>query len=424
MARLEHTFRLGFCHPERTYRMASGGLEWQDRSGRGYVPYNEIDHIHIFKVRKFGVGGQTRALVSRCVVRARGGEAIILAQDHYIRFGVGEDRLRSFQFFTNVLVARVSTANPQVSITHGQLSRSPGRGVATARAAALGLMILRRLNPERTAAIAGSIMRAVGPWIPEHRVGRENLVTAFPEKSSAEVEDILRGVWDNYGRVCVEIAHLDRIDVGLGSNPDGKIVMDARTIGYFKQGKSALLFATHLANWEAPASVGRAFGLDIVVPVRRQHLDLIANFLAQARPGAAGTYIPVGSDTPFKLKSAVDRGACIAFIVDQHIADGIDVVFFGRSCKVSPVLARLARALEWPIMGIRTIRLPDQRLRVEVVGPIEPSRDIDGRIDVTNTMQAIMSIVEGWVREHPDQWLCFIAAGAKACFLPGYLALW
>jgi KDO2-lipid IV(A) lauroyltransferase len=72
---------------------------------------------------------------------------------------------------------------------------------------------------------------------------------------------------------------------------------------------------------------------------------------------------------------------------------------------VTPALARLARTLEWPILGIRTIRLPDQRLRIEVTGPIDPPRDTDDQIDVAGTTQVIMSIVEGWVREHPDQWL-------------------
>ena len=37
--------------------------------------------------------------------------------------------------------------------------------------------------------------------------------------------------------------------------------------------------------------------------------------------------------------------------------------------------------------------------------PIAPARDAQGRIDVAGTMQVITSVVEGWVREHPEQWL-------------------
>jgi len=39
------------------------------------------------------------------------------------------------------------------------------------------------------------VMRTLGPRLKEHNIGRANLVAAFPEKSSAEIDDILRGVW-------------------------------------------------------------------------------------------------------------------------------------------------------------------------------------------------------------------------------------
>jgi KDO2-lipid IV(A) lauroyltransferase len=236
------------------------------------------------------------------------------------------------------------------------------------------------------------------------------LAAAFPDKSAADIERILRGVWDNYGRVGAEFAHLDRIcELQSTGRPDASVFMDQATLGHFQRyrddGKPALFFTAHLANWEVPAPAARAQGVDIAVPVRTQHLNLIAEAIARARPGGAAAYIPIDAAAPAKMKSAADRGACIAVMVDQHIADGIDVVFFGHSCKVTPMVARLARSLEWPIKGIRAIRLPDQRFRVEVTDPIEPARDANGRIDIAATMQTITAIVEGWVREHPEQWL-------------------
>jgi len=68
-------------------------------------------------------------------------------------------------------------------------------------------------------------------------------------------------------------------------------------------------------------------------------------------------------------------------------------------------IARLARHFECPIHGIRSVRHPDGRLQVRVTEAIEPKRDAEGKIDVAGTMQVITSVVEGWVREHPEQWL-------------------
>jgi len=37
--------------------------------------------------------------------------------------------------------------------------------------------------------------------------------------------------------------------------------------------------------------------------------------------------------------------------------------------------------------------------------PVKPARDASGQIDIQGTMQAVTSVVEGWIREYPDQWL-------------------
>jgi KDO2-lipid IV(A) lauroyltransferase len=65
----------------------------------------------------------------------------------------------------------------------------------------------------------------------------------------------------------------------------------------------------------------------------------------------------------------------------------------------------LARQVDCPIHGTRTIRLPDGRFRGELTEAVETVRDAAGAIDVAGTMQVITSVVEGWVREHPEQWL-------------------
>ncbi len=55
---------------------------------------------------------------------------------------------------------------------------------------------------------------------------------------------------------------------------------------------------------------------------------------------------------------------------------------------------------------MRVVRLADgNSFRGEITEAIEPARDAEGRIEIEGTMQAITSVVEGWVREHPAQWL-------------------
>ena len=51
------------------------------------------------------------------------------------------------------------------------------------------------------------------------------------------------------------------------------------------------------------------------------------------------------------------------------------------------------------------IRLPGGRFRLDVTDALAAPRDGDGRIDVAATAQMTASVIEGWIREHPEQWL-------------------
>src|SRR5258705_1153396 len=115
---------------------------------------------------------------------------------------------------------------------------------------------LRRADRARMANLAASFMRKVGPWLPEHRTGRANLTRAFPDKSPAEIEQILAGVWDNLGRVAAEFTYLDRLQVHPG-DPAPVGTYEKRTLEQIDQIRTAqrptAFFAAPLANWELPA---------------------------------------------------------------------------------------------------------------------------------------------------------------------------
>lgn len=272
------------------------------------------------------------------------------------------------------------------------------------------LRITRHFDPDHTSDAFAAIARTIGPWLPEHRIGRANLTAAFPEKSPAEIETILRGVWDNLGRVAAEFAHLDHI-WGLESDHPGtgRIEIAPGTTEKFEalrnDGRGALIFASHLGNWELPALAAPAHGLESAVLFRRPNIVAVDRAVQSIRMVNMGTMIANTHDAPLRLAQALQRGVHVGMLVDQYFGRGVDVTFFGRSTKANPLLARLVRQVEVPIHGVRIVRLPGRRFRAEMSDEVKPVRDAEGRLDVAATMQAITAVIEGWVREHPEQWL-------------------
>jgi len=276
------------------------------------------------------------------------------------------------------------------------------------------LAVLRRINRRRMANVLGRLMRMAGPWLPEHKIGRENLRAAFPETSPDEIEKILAGVWDNLGRVAAEFAHIDRIIIHDPERPerssDPDVTIDDATYARLKllgdSSRPNLVFAAHLANWEIPALAPHAFGFPVSILYRRPNIGRASDAIVDLRARCMGNMVASGLDAPLKLGRALESGENVALLVDQHTTQGVDVLFFGRRAKANPLIAQLARLTGAPIRGVRVWRLADgNHFRGEFTDEVSPVRDAEGRVDIQGTMQAITNVIEGWVREHPDQWL-------------------
>jgi KDO2-lipid IV(A) lauroyltransferase len=283
---------------------------------------------------------------------------------------------------------------------------------ATVGALAAGaLSALKRMDRKRTANFAGALMRRLGPLFPEHRLGRANLRAAFADKSAPEIEQILDGVWDNLGRIAVEFTHLDEFSVaGSGPLTPNVITYAPETAERYRRlvqsGKPVLCFAAHLANWELPAVAGKLLGARTALLYRRPNIRPISDLIVKLREPLMGELVPTGLAAPVQLARLLQSGAHVGMLADQHFTRGVEVIFFGRRCIANPLIALLARQTGCPIHGVRVVRQPDgNSFSGEITDAVEPVRDAAGRVDIAGTMQAVTAVIEGWVREHPEQWL-------------------
>jgi Kdo2-lipid IVA lauroyltransferase/acyltransferase len=273
------------------------------------------------------------------------------------------------------------------------------------------IRLLKRLDPDASSDFAGTIAKKFGPFIPTSRVARKNLRLAFPEKSAAEIEEIVRGVWENLGRVAGEFIHLEAMwDYDHARPNAGRIeTNDAEKFGALRDGgKPALIFTAHLANWELAAVCAAAHGLDAAILFRAPENRFVGEIIHEVRAATMGQLLPAGILGTLAMTGVLERGGHVGMLVDQHREvrrGGVPVKFFGRTTPANSTIMRLARQFDCAVHGVRVIRLPRNRFRVELTDPIALARDEEGRIDIQPSMQIIMSVIEGWIREHPEQWL-------------------
>lgn len=270
--------------------------------------------------------------------------------------------------------------------------------------------LVRALGPDRASDLGGAGARLLGPLTSAHRIARENIAAAFPEKTEAERTAILRESWDNLGRTSTEYVHLAALwDHDPKNFNAGRIEIPEdsaeRFIRLREDGKPALIFAAHLANWELPAVAARKHDLPSAALYRTPNNRAIARDVLRMRSDVMGELIPAGISAPIRMMEALDEGLHLGMLVDQRFGRGPRIRFLGREASANPLLARLARRFDCPVHGARAIRLPGNRFRLELTEAVELPRDAGGQVDIQAATQAINDIVAGWVREHPGQWL-------------------
>ena len=263
--------------------------------------------------------------------------------------------------------------------------------------------LFARLSLERASALGGWLGRTLGPRLPVSRQAENNLRRAFPEHSDREIKGIVCAMWDNLGRTAGEYPHLGEIDCYAADGPVE--VIGAEYIDRLRDdGEPGFFFSGHLANWELLPLAAVQRGIELTHVYRRANNPLVEDIIQQARNRARGRHIGKGPSGAREMMATLHAGGHLAMLVDQKLNDGIAVPFFGREAMTAPALAQLARRFECPVVPARIERLGGVRFRLTVFAPLAVPKTDDAAADAFAAMREINALLEGWIRERPEQW--------------------
>ncbi|MCR6629080.1 MAG: lauroyl acyltransferase [Magnetospirillum sp.] len=244
------------------------------------------------------------------------------------------------------------------------------------------------------------LARTAGPWLGVSNVARRNLSRAFPEKSPAEIEAIVREVWDNLGRVVGEFPHIheimrDRVEV-MGIEYAHLLRDD---------GRCGLFVGAHFGNWELAGALAAREGFDITLVYRAANNPWVEELYRRGRADAGAGQIQKGSEGAREIMAVLKAGSHVAMLVDQKMNDGIAVPFFGRDAMTAPAVARFAHKFKCPVVAAKVERLAGAHFRMTLYPPMELASTGDTHADTLATMTAVNRMIEDWIRERPGQWL-------------------
>ncbi len=232
------------------------------------------------------------------------------------------------------------------------------------------------------------------------RVAMRNLELALPELAPERRRAIADGVFVCIARMLVSFARLPEI------GPQEA----ARWIRYegYEHFEAALarvrgvLFATaHLGNWELSAYAHAILSSPMHIVARPLDNPLI-DALVEARRTACGNHVIQKKDFARGILKALAANQAVGILIDQNasLEEGIFVDFFGIPACAHTGFAKLAaRSGAAVIPGFALWSEPENRYVLKFYPPVEMTGDV-----ATDT-QRLHSLLEGLIRQYPDQWL-------------------
>jgi len=246
-------------------------------------------------------------------------------------------------------------------------------------------------------ATGGFIFRMIGPLMGISKVGRRNIARAFPSWTRAHVNETLRGMWDNLGRVIAEYPHLEEIARERTAFTNSEIFEKLRT-----GEKPPLFISGHLGNWEVlPPALTFVQTLPMHSAYRAPNNPLVDAWLVKTR-SFGGKLSSFGKNRRglADIMRSLQNGHSVGMLIDQKMNTGIEATFFRYPVMTSTAFVELARKLGCPLVPGRIIRKPGCRFEISIENPVM----VEGR-ETETIVAETHSILERWIAENPEQWL-------------------
>ena len=306
------------------------------------------------------------------------------------------------------VLAPVLSATVLPTLSHAPSTRPYRRRSALAdyaetAVAAMFLWLCGRLSLEAASALGGAAARTLGPLVPRSRLAVRNVARVFPGQTPQEVRALVRAMWDHLGRIAAETAHLRSIDC---YDPNGPVeVRGAEHLDALKAtGRGGIIFSGHVGQWDLPQLATRQRGVDATVVYREINNPSLNRLMARPR-APLGTYQNKGRAAAKAMIEGLRTGSFFSMLVDQKMNNGIAAPFFGRPAMTAPAIAQFAVRDDVPLLPARCERLGGARFRITFYPPVEAVRTGDRARDVAATLAKVNALIEGWIRERPEQWL-------------------
>jgi Kdo2-lipid IVA lauroyltransferase/acyltransferase len=238
------------------------------------------------------------------------------------------------------------------------------------------------------------------------RAGDLNLRLAFPGKTAAERQEILRKLYRNLGWLLAEFCQMPRYTQATTQSfirYDGlEHYLTARD-----EGKGVLILTGHLGAWELSSFYHSLMGHPMSVVIRRLDNPLVDNLVNRIRC-LHGNRVLHKDDFARGLLASMRRGETVGILMDTNMTppQGTFVDFFGYPACTGSGLARVALKTSARVLpGFLLWEESTQQYVLRFGAPLALACSDNTEADAVANTALFTKVIEDYIRQYPDQWL-------------------
>ncbi|MGC2607652.1 MAG: lysophospholipid acyltransferase family protein, partial [Silvibacterium sp.] len=238
------------------------------------------------------------------------------------------------------------------------------------------------------------------------KTGLRNLELAFPEKTTGELQRILRELYRNLGWLLGEFCQMPNY-----TRENTRSFLRYEGLEHYlaarERGKGVLIVTGHLGAWELSSYYHSLMGYPMGMVIRRLD-NAKVDGLVNAIRCLHGNRVLHKDDFARGLLGAMRHGETVGILMDTNMTppQGVFVPFFGRLACTASGLARVALRTGAAVLpGFMVWEGAERKYVLRFGEEIPVVSTGDDEADALANTARFTAVIEDYVRRYPEQWL-------------------
>mgnify|MGYP001176278055 FL=1 len=263
------------------------------------------------------------------------------------------------------------------------------------------LLIYKILGLKISSFISGKLFEFIGPLFRSKKIIESNIQRAIPQINQKKMNNIKRGMWNNYGRTLSEYMFLKSYrnsKLKSNINLEGREILEG-----IKHEKTPVIFVSgHFSNFELMAMQIEKSGINLAAIYRPLNNIFLNIFMEKIRKKyICKNQIKKGTSGIRKLLKLYKNGYSVALMIDQRVSEGIKSKFFDKDAFTTTIPAQFVKKYNCKIVPIYIVRRNDINFDIKIEKPIEFSKNAS-----TEKITRELNIwLEKNILKNPSKWI-------------------